>query len=112
MNEQLSMLLPPASRRSDPPSSKMADQEITESGQRESECGFVLWGLWTMQQPVTSRELAMRMGADRYMVAKRLPELRALGKAQSSGDRIRKCRVSGRKCMTWWAVDGRVSAVR
>ena len=49
---------------------------------------------------LTSNELARATGLDRYMLARRLPEL-------CDHDRVvrgdpRRCEVSGRKAATWW----------
>lgn len=47
----------------------------------------------------TSAELAEKGMADRYMVARRLPELRPTWVRNGE---TRKCSVTGRKAMTWW----------
>ena len=48
---------------------------------------------------LTSAELGVVMGMDRYAVARRLPELLKEGHAYKS--QIRKCRISRRRAVTW-----------
>ena len=49
--------------------------------------------------PVTSRELAKHMGIDRYITARRLPELRDAGIVENCEERV--CTVGKRLCVTW-----------
>ena len=51
---------------------------------------------------LTSMELAKAMGHDRYMLARRLPELLADGRAWRGPKK--PCEVSGRSACTWWPV--------
>lgn len=48
----------------------------------------------------TSQELCEDTRLDRYVLARRLPELREAGKVRN-GDNVR-CSVTGRNAMTWW----------
>jgi DNA-binding IclR family transcriptional regulator len=53
---------------------------------------------------LTSAELAERHGLDRQMVARRAPELREAGLLKDNADDarfIRKCRVTGVRCIVW-----------
>lgn len=102
---QLSLTTPIA-RSSDPTSSHAAAAAITRDGTRGEQAAQVLAAL--LRHPgMTSRELAHLAGLDRYVVARRLPEL-----AQATPPRARKgegadaryCQRSGRLACTWWAL--------
>ena len=106
----------PISRNTDPATSRLAAQELTASGTRASQQRAVMEALERVaggrgarddisHRPpisVTSAELAVAMNADRYMVARRLPELRNAELAANGVERT--CRISGRKCGTWMAL--------
>jgi hypothetical protein len=47
----------------------------------------------------TSAELAVYMEVDRHLPARRLPDLKTLGRVDCVPKR--KCRVTGRLCVTW-----------
>lgn len=51
---------------------------------------------------LTSMELAKATGHDRYMLARRLPELLEDGRAWRGPKK--PCEVSGRSACTWWPV--------
>jgi len=51
---------------------------------------------------MTSMELAKASGHDRYMLARRLPELLEDGRAWRGPKK--PCQVSGRSACTWWPV--------
>lgn len=86
-------------RRSDPEGSHEAARRVTDSGTRASQQRAVL--SCVQRSPGrTSRELAKAYGLDRYMVGRRLPELREVGKVRN--DEKRECRISGVTCETWW----------
>ncbi|WP_329767336.1 MarR family winged helix-turn-helix transcriptional regulator [Stenotrophomonas maltophilia] len=51
---------------------------------------------------MTSKELAQATGLDRYMLARRLPELIKTGRVWRGPNK--PCPVSGRTACTWWAV--------
>ncbi|WP_457320457.1 winged helix-turn-helix domain-containing protein [Stenotrophomonas sp. P5_B8] len=51
---------------------------------------------------MTSMELAKATGQDRYMLARRLPELLEDGRAWRGPKK--PCQVSGRSACTWWPV--------
>ena len=91
----------PIARKSDPESSHLAANEITKSGLRDSQKEIVLVAV-KKYIGATSAEIAARFGFDRYMVAKRLPELEEDGLVHK-GNESRKCNISGRKAVTWYA---------
>lgn len=99
VSEQLSLLArTPASRSTDPDSSHDAAAENTRSGARASQQHRVL--MWVRRWPGrTSREIAALANVDRYMVARRLPELEPTHIRK--GD-LRKCAVTHTKAVTWW----------
>lgn len=98
---QLAMTFPPSVRKSDPLSSYEAEQRITKSGARQTQCEIVLDGLRRYPRH-TSAELARRLGLDRYMVARRLADLadEKIGKARKI-EPGRTCGVSGKRAVTW-----------
>lgn len=56
----------------------------------------------TSMDGLTSMELAKATGHDRYMLARRLPELLEDGRAWRGPKK--PCAVSGRSACTWWPV--------
>jgi len=91
----------PIAANADPLTSHLAAAEITASGQRTSEKRKVLAALKEEPLNITSMELARRMNVDRYMVAKRLPDLAEDGLVQRCDPR--NCSVTKRKAITWRA---------
>lgn len=98
-HHQLSLLAgTPSSRSTDPESSHDAAERSTRSGARASQQNRVL--AWVRRWPGrTSRELAALANVDRYMVARRLPELEPVHLRR--GD-LRKCAVTHTRAVTWW----------
>ena len=92
----------PLARRTDPASSHEAAAQVTASGVRDSQCAAVLDAL-RRHPGSTSLELATASGLDRYVVARRLPELERDGRAVRG--ELRLCRASGgqRRAVTWRA---------
>lgn len=89
----------PAARNTDPETSHIAAEAITKSGVRAHQQRQVLAAL--REWPgCTSAELAQRASMDRYAVARRLPELVPTFAVQGGA---RRCHVSGRPAVTWWA---------
>lgn len=88
----------PAARNSDPLTSHMAAQHMNHTGARAKQQQEVLAAV-RKHPGMTSSELAQATGVDRYMLARRLPEL---APAVVKGE-ARKCQVSGRQAVTWWA---------
>lgn len=91
----------PRARRTDPSSSHAAAAHVSRAGIARRQCGQVLAALKNYKHR-TSNELAVASGLDRYVVARRLPELRKKGLVRCSGIRMRQDRHSGRQAMTWW----------
>lgn len=88
----------PASRTTDPLSSHLAEQEVTESGARAIQCRKVYSAL-RRAPGSTSAELAKAFDIDRHCVARRLPDLADSGYITRSDQR--KCMVTGRLSLTW-----------
>ena len=59
----------------------------------------ILRSLLAIGRPVTSAEIADHMGIDRFKAGRRLPDLAK--KKLVRRTRARKCRVTGRKAITW-----------
>lgn len=90
----------PRARSTDPETSHAAARAIPSKAAREAT--EVLTAL-RANPGCTSRELAAKAGGDRYVYARRLPELRDAGLAENST--VRMCCESGRQAMTWRAVE-------
>lgn len=93
----------PASRNTDPLSSHLAEAEINDSGSRESQAYRIL-EIVSMNPGLTSREMVDFCRLDRYQIARRLADLKSAGIIRQGI--IRKCRVGGRKSVTWYPVGG------
>ena len=96
--------LPPNSRAADPVTSHEAGEEITANGKRAEQADTVLAMLRT-RPGLTAAELAEQFRADRYMVARRLPDLRDAGQANNGSlqnPTKRRCRVSGKLALLWF----------
>jgi hypothetical protein len=89
-------------RKSDPPSSKAAAREITDSGERDRQMREVL-ALVIGNPGCTSLELSRRSSLDRYQIARRLPELERESAVHRG--QIRRCRIGKRPAVTWYASD-------
>jgi hypothetical protein len=90
---------PPIARATDPATSHEAAADITASGLRASQCSRVLQAVEATPGR-TSAELAQEQGINRYVVARRLPEIEAARRIHRG--EIRTCAVSGRRATTWW----------
>jgi len=94
----------PRARNTDPHTSHIAGRDIANSGIAGLQRKTVLLNLrrYASEVPRTSAELAKIANLDRFMVARRLPEL------ERSGDAARNmaltCPVTGRKSITWRAI--------
>jgi len=89
----------PIARNTDPSTSHEAAAKIAPV--RATQQKAILEGV--MQYPNhTSAELAQRLHMDRYVVARRLPELRSALLVKSC--EARSCAVTGHRAMTWRAV--------
>lgn len=94
----------PIARTSDPVTSHLAAVEVTLSGQRDEQAAMAL-RLVTLRPGLTSAELGEHFSVDRYVLARRLPELRAEGYVRN-GETARTCKRTGKRAMTWWPVEG------
>ena len=95
-------ILPQNTRNSDPESSHLAGEQITESGTRQTQCDAVLDAVQKMPR-ATARELASTFDLDRYMVSRRLADLCYTGKVRKAASR--ECEVGGRLSCTWVEID-------
>jgi hypothetical protein len=93
-------LATPVARRSDPESSHLAAREVTDSGRMEGQCLGVL-ALLKKHPLSTSLELGQH-GYDRFVCARRLPQLERAGLVARRSPRI--CTVGNRKAVTWEAL--------
>ena len=87
----------PRSRRTDPPSSHRAAEDLQKSGGAESQRMLCL-ELVKKYPGRSSKQLSQLSGKDRHMIAKRLPELR---------DKFQLVRVTqdGKEDQRWWPVE-------
>jgi len=85
-------------RRTDPVSSHLAGHEVEATGKAAGQRQLAFNAV--KQYPRrTSKELAYITGINRYLLARRLPELDGLVQGD---DRLkRKCKVSGRLSVIW-----------
>lgn len=90
------------SHRHDPETSQIAAQRHVDSKANEHQREHVLACL-RKYFGCTSSELAQHFSLDRFMVARRLPDLEKLGLAYKGNKRI--CAVSGSLCVTWYPKD-------
>lgn len=92
----------PLAATADPRTSHAAASDYTASGARTSDKARVLAALQLEPLYVTSAELAAHNGMDRYLVSRRLPDLKADGLVEQCNDRV--CAIGGKRAMTWRAV--------
>jgi len=89
-------------RRSDPSTSHQAASDLVASGRHSNQLEQVLEALKESPKPLTSAELAQQMGSDRYLTARRLPDLRKRGLVEQGGSVA--CTVRGTLAVTWRAL--------
>lgn len=89
----------PIWRRLDPKTSRIAGRKVTESGKRRCDKARVLEAVCEVPG-LTSAELGRQFGVDRYVAARRLPDLRADGFVENGP--ARECRVTGSQAITWF----------
>ncbi len=82
----------------DPVTSAMAARELEDSGARDCQKRDVYLAVKRFPDR-TSAELAVITGMDRYMLARRLPDLRVDGLIENPGKKI--CLKTGRLAVTW-----------
>lgn len=88
----------PIARAVDPSTSHAAANLLTAGGARSSQKVRVMSAL-RVHPGVTSAELAQLAGLDRYVVARRLPDLREDGFVAVA--QARRCTVTGMLALTW-----------
>jgi predicted HTH transcriptional regulator len=88
-------------RNSDPSSSHDAAAHVAKKGVARRQCETVLAAL-KVRPGRTSNELANEAGLDRYVVARRLPELKKRGRVQQIIHK-RRDRITNRWATTWRA---------
>ncbi len=102
MNQQAEIRFQNNSRSSDPESSHLAGESITQSGNRQTQCDAVL-DVVSKTPNSTARELAEYYNIDRYMVSRRLADLCNANLVRKAKSRI--CDIGNRLSCTWKLVD-------
>lgn len=102
-DESISEAARPLAHADDPVTSKLAARAMAESGALNRQCARVLEALREFPN-TTSDELAHASGLDRYVVARRLPDLARLGLATQDGRR--SSNLSGRQSVVWRPASG------
>ena len=90
---------PPATRATDPDTSRLAETEITSNGKRGAQCEKVL-ALVEQFPGHTSLELSRYTDLDRYQISRRLADLEDTDIVRK-GD-PRPCMIGKRQMVTWW----------
>jgi hypothetical protein len=85
-------------RHTDPISSHIAGYEVEASGKAHNQ-RLISYQAVKRYPGLTSKELAMVSGIDRYILARRLPELQGVKQGNDRFKRI--CRVSKRLSVIW-----------
>jgi len=89
----------PATRKTHPETSTLAEKEITKNGNRKKHCEMILEALkWNNGS--TSAELAQYLPLDKEQVHKRMSDL-ADNEHITRGPK-RTCEVKKSLCCTWW----------
>lgn len=96
---QTALTFPPASRRTDPATSRQAEAAVTASGARLTQAELVL-GMVRMHGGMASAEQSMHCELDRFQIARRLPDLEANGLIKKGATRT--CSITGKASVTWW----------
>ena len=86
------------SRSSDPSTSYAAEKKITACGLADSQRALCLECV-RKHPGLTAAEIAVRLGLERHIPSRRLPELRTRGEAISGNERT--CNVTGNLSLTW-----------
>lgn len=92
----------PIARQDDPEASHLAAEEITASGRRQNQQREVL-ALVVRHPGRTSLELSRAGALDRYVIARRLPELEEGGLVLRGEQRL--CSVGRRLATIWFPVE-------
>lgn len=91
----------PAARNSDPITSHLAAEHITRSGVRAQQQALT-YAAVKANPGCTSFEIAHASGIDRYVLARRCPEVELAGLIKRG--ETKHCLVTGRLALTWWPV--------
>jgi len=83
-------------RNTDPVSSQLAGEHVELSGDATKQRQMALRAV-VVYPGLTSRELAKECGLDRYMLARRLPEIKEIEKGE-----LRICKEGKKLSLTWW----------
>ena len=84
------------SRNTDPITSHMAGDYVESTGIASNQRLIVSKAVADFPG-MTSKELADAAGIDRFMVARRLPEIVSVKRGEA-----RECRIGKRQSLTWW----------
>jgi len=93
----------PLSRNKDCITSFLAAEKLLRSGKLRGQRKAVLRAL-RLNDGSTSAEISAKIGSDRYVASRRLPELEKAGLCARG--QIRLCKVTRSSCLTWWIKDG------
>lgn len=104
---QAALNFPPASRASDPATSRQAEAKITHSGQRQSQADMVA-ELVKRYPGRTTAELALLGPFDRYQVARRMADLIAVGRVTRGTPR--RCETNGTNAHTHYIAQQEAAA--
>lgn len=88
----------PIARKHDPETSKSAAEAVTASGKRDAQAQAVL--LILRDHPGSTSAEIGNLVFDRYVAARRLPELERLGMVRKGEPRA--CSTTGKSATTWW----------
>ena len=91
---------PPATRATDPDTSRLAEAEITQTGKRGAQCEQVRQ-LVEAYPGRTSLELSHHSDLDRYQISRRLADLEDADVVRKG--EARACSWGRRQMVTWWA---------
>ena len=100
---------PPASRRTDPSTSRAAEARFTHSGARQTQADIVLAALRTAINrtgltAMTAHELTEWCDLDSVQITRRLNDLRRTGRIEQCDKR--QCRVVRQQLTTWRPTTG------
>lgn len=90
------------SRVTDPDTSRQAASNLERTGQRQRQLDQCLDAVRRFSGH-TAPEIGKLSGVDRYVLSRRLPDLRREGSVASG--RSRKCNVTGNLSMTWYPAE-------
>jgi len=101
----------PAHHKTDPPTSKLAEEKVNKLGTRAKQCREVLKAL-KRHNGRTSAELAYLMSDDteesyqrlRIIYARRLPDLTNTEPPLVKRGQTRFCAATKQQCVTWWII--------